>query len=93
MTYDDLTRLKGINQDRAIYFDSTVPRYLEESAEYANFVMLASMDPADFAEILTLEDANRNFALLESWPKQAKMAAAGEWTQLEALQATLPDWD
>ena len=93
MEFDDLTRLKGINQDRAIYFDSTLPRYLEETAEYANFAMLASMDPADFAEILTLEDANRNFVLLESWPNQAKLAATGDWEALEKLQATLPDWD
>ena len=53
MSYDDLRRIKGINIERAIYFDSTVPRYLEETAEYATFAMLASLYPADFAEMLS----------------------------------------
>ena len=93
MTFDDLTRIKGINQDRAIYLDSTVPRYLEETAEYANFAMLASMHPADFAEMLRMDEVNRNSVLIGSWPKQAKLAAAGDLDTLEKLQATLPDWD
>ena len=93
MSYDDLRRIKGINTERAIYFDSTVPRYLEETEEYATFAMLASLYPADFAEMLSQEDADRNETLINSWPMQARLAAAGEWTALEKYQATLPGWD
>lgn len=93
MIYDDLRRIKGINTDRAIYFDTNVPRYLGEAAEYATYDMLASLYPADFAEMLSMDEANLNATLLESWPKQAKLAASADWDALEKLQATLPDWD
>jgi len=93
MTFDDLRRIKGINANRAIYLDSTVPRYMEEAEKYVDFEMISTMEGADFAEILSVDDADRNAELIESWPAQAKLAAAGDWDALEELQATLPDWD
>ena len=91
-TFDDLTRIKGINTDRAIYFDETIPRYREETAEYATFEMLSKLSPADFAEMMNIEEANLNSTLVDSWPKQAELAATGKWDELKKYQATLPEW-
>ena len=65
MTFDDLRQIKGINNERAIYFDSNVPRYLEIEAEYATFEMLASLLPAEFAEMLSVDEADRNVAAVQ----------------------------
>ena len=53
------------------------------------FAQLANTSVNQIAEIM--EDAGPRYRLtgpelLESWPQQAKLAAAGKWDELEALQ-------
>ncbi len=90
MTYDEFSRIKGLN-DTDVYWEEWVPRRLEAD-EIATFEMLSQVHPADFAEMLG-EAADLNYELVNSWPKQAELAAAGKWDELEKYKAELPEWN
>lgn len=87
--YDDLTIIKGI--------DRSMERYLRQNpyerlAGVPTFKVLAKIYPGDIAEVLNEETVIANGDLIDSWPKQAKLAAAGKWDELEKYKNTLPDW-
>lgn len=74
---DDLTKIEGIGPKAA---EALV------SAGIVSYAKLADADPEEIKEILT--EASSRLAHLEpaSWPKQAQMAADGEWDELKAWQ-------
>ncbi|WP_285652016.1 30S ribosomal protein S2 [Allomuricauda sp. NBRC 101325] len=74
---DDLTKIEGIGPKAA--------EALVESG-IVSFSDLASADTDDIKSVLT--EASSTLAHLDptSWPKQAKMAAAGEWEELQEWQ-------
>jgi len=74
---DDLKKVEGIGPKAA---EALV------NAGIDTFAKLSKTEPAKIKEILT--DASSNMAHLEpgSWPKQAKMAADGNWDELKEWQ-------
>lgn len=74
---DDLTKIEGIGPKAA---EALV------GAGIVSYAKLADADPEEIKEILT--EASSRLAHLEpaSWPKQAQMAADGEWDELKAWQ-------
>jgi hypothetical protein len=48
---------------------------------------LAKTEPAHLKEVL--DQAGINLADPSTWPEQAKLAAAGQWAELEAMQDNL----
>jgi predicted flap endonuclease-1-like 5' DNA nuclease len=75
---DDLTKIEGIG-----------PRIAKalNKAGINTYADLAKSTPAKLNEI-TLA-AKINTAVEDSWPKQAKLASAGKWTELTQLQNEL----
>ena len=74
---DDLTKIEGIGPKAAeALVESGITTYAE----------LAKADADDIKETLT--EASSTLAHLDptSWPKQAKMAADGEWDELKEWQ-------
>lgn len=71
---DDLSRLWGIG-----------PKItgLLNQAGIVSYAQLAQADPARLQEILLAGGAR--LAKPESWPEQARLAAAGRWDELQAL--------
>jgi small subunit ribosomal protein S2 len=74
---DDLTKIEGIG-----------PKAAEALTEagLATYAALAAADPEKIKDLLT--ESSSHLAHLDpgSWPKQAKMAADGEWDALNAWQ-------
>lgn len=75
---DDLTLIEGIG-----------PRVQEvlRSAGVRRLSQLARMTPAQIKKLLVA--AGNRISNPETWPEQARLAAAARWDQLKALQATL----
>ena len=80
VTPDDLKRIEGIGPKIA---------ELLNGAGIVTFTQLAAADPADLEKILAEGGARFQLADPASWSRQAKLAAAADWTALEALQDTL----
>ena len=76
---DDLTRIEGIG-----------PKYRDALIEmgYDTFDKIAALDYDQLADVLQ-EAGMRKSAAMETWPEQAKLAAAGEWEALDKLQEAL----
>ncbi len=74
---DDLTKIEGIGPKAA---EALIQAGLN------TYEALSGADPEEIKEMLT--EASSRLAHLDpgSWPKQAKMAADGEWEALEAWQ-------
>ena len=77
---DDLTKIAGIGRKVAT---------LLENAGIATFAKLAASSADDIAKILAT--AGKPYAEIDptTWPEQAKLAAAGKWDELKALQDEL----
>jgi len=75
---DDLTRIEGIGP--------VISRRFQE-AGIATFAQLAAADVDHLKQILL--DAKLRLANPETWPEQARLAVAGDWDALAALQADL----
>jgi large subunit ribosomal protein L17 len=76
---DDLTVIEGIGPK--------IARTLE-AAGIGTFRELASAEVSRLVEILS-QDRNLRMHNPESWPEQARLAAAGEWAALQTMQAGL----
>jgi DNA-directed RNA polymerase subunit beta' len=76
---DDLQRIEGIGPK--------IAGVLRENG-ISTYAQLAEADGGRLAQILEEADLGR-LADPSSWPEQAKLAAAGDWAALEALQDRL----
>jgi predicted flap endonuclease-1-like 5' DNA nuclease len=76
---DDLKRIEGIGPKIANLFHGT---------GITTFNQLAAADVSELRAILAAAGL-AGLADPSSWPEQAHLAAAGQWAELEALQATL----
>ncbi len=78
---DDLKKIEGIGPK--------IASILAESG-YETFAKLAKADPEKIREIL-LEKGGKRYAMHDptTWPKQAEMAAAGQWDELKKWQDEL----
>ncbi|HNT53258.1 MAG TPA: hypothetical protein PKG95_01015 [Anaerolineaceae bacterium] len=75
---DDLTAIEGIGpKTAAVLVAMGITRYQT----------LAAANPVDLK--LVLRSAGLNFGDPTTWPEQARLAAAGEWTALKSYQDTL----
>jgi predicted flap endonuclease-1-like 5' DNA nuclease len=75
---DDLKRIEGIGPKiSSILSDNGI----------ATFAALAATDTGRLEEIL--DQAGINLAVPDTWPEQARLAAAGQWEELETLQENL----
>ncbi len=77
---DDLTKIVGVNK-KAIAL-------LNHSSVFT-FKELGKCTAKQLQLILADADKNTKFKNPATWSKQAKLAAAGKWQELEALQKTL----
>ena len=77
---DDLTRIEGIGAQIAS---------LLVAAGIDTFDALSKAKPAALKAILTAAGVSAKTHDPANWPKQAKLAAAGTWEKLQALQASL----
>jgi hypothetical protein len=77
---DDLTKIEGIGKKIA---------EILTASGIASFEILAKATPKKLRAIL--DDAGKKFKTHDpgTWPKQAKLAAAGKWPELKKLQAEL----
>jgi len=75
---DDLTRLEGIGPK--------ISKLLQDRG-ITTFIQLAETDVERLRQIL--HEANLRMADPSTWPEQAKLAAAGRWEALDALQKQL----
>lgn len=77
---DDLTKIEGIGKQIAAVL---------VKAEINTYALLAKSTTKKLKEIL--ETAGTKFKMHNpgSWPRQAKLAAAGKWEELQLLQNTL----
>ena len=78
LTGDDLTRIEGIGPK--------ISRTLLD-AGVTTFAQLAALTPEQISEMLRA--AKIRLAATDSWPEQARLAAAGQWDDLKALQEQL----
>lgn len=77
---DDLKRIEGIGPKIAD---------LLNQAGIFTYAQLAAAAVADLNQILEKAGPRYELADPASWPQQAKLAAVGDWTALDALQETL----
>jgi hypothetical protein len=77
---DDLTKIEGIGKKIA---------EILTAAGIASFEILAKTTPKKLRIIL--DDAGKKSKAFDpaTWPKQAKLASAGKWSELKKLQAEL----
>ena len=75
---DDLKRIEGIGPKISIVLAAT---------GITTFGQLAGADVGRLQQVLT--DAGMTLADPGSWPEQARLAAAGDWTALQKLQDEL----
>ncbi|RLD05883.1 MAG: hypothetical protein DRI56_08805 [Chloroflexota bacterium] len=75
---DDLTKIKGIGPkiSEALY-----------SQGICFYSQIALMSETDLREFLS--EAGMRLAKYSTWPKQARLAALGEWERLGELQAAI----
>lgn len=78
LTGDDLTRIEGIGPK--------ISRTLLD-AGVTTFAQLAALTPEQISGMLRA--AKIRLAATDSWPEQARLAAAGQWDDLKALQEQL----
>lgn len=78
LTGDDLTRIEGIRPK--------ISRTLLD-AGVTTFAQLAALTPEQISGMLRA--AKIRLAATDSWPEQARLAAAGQWDDLKALQEQL----
>lgn len=77
---DDLTKIEGIGPKiKELLHNGGIP----------SFEALASAAPADIKKILVAAGPRYKMHDPGSWPRQAKLAAAGDWKALEKLQDEL----
>ncbi len=78
--YDDLQRVEGIG-----------PKIegLLQAAGIHSFLQLADADTERIQQILTAAGERYRLADPQSWAEQARLAAAGRWDELQALQDQL----
>jgi predicted flap endonuclease-1-like 5' DNA nuclease len=76
---DDLKKIEGIGPK--------IERILHQAGIFT-FAALAATDVAKLEKIVR-EDAGIRIAFPDTWPEQGRLAAAGEWAALEALQDEL----
>ena len=74
---DDLTKVEGIGPKAA---EALVEAGIKTYAD------LSTQDPEKIKEILAAKSARLTHLEPGSWPKQAAMAAAGQWDELKAWQ-------
>ena len=72
---DDLTRIWGIGKSAAAQL---------QAAGFVTFSQLATLDKAQLVELL-----GSQWMKMETWPEQARLAAAGDWQALDTLQNEL----
>lgn len=77
---DDLTKVEGIGPK---------VKELLHKAGISTFAELAKRTPEDLDEILDAAGSIYRAMDASSWPKQAGLAAAGKWEELEKLQEEL----
>lgn len=77
-TGDNLTRIEGIGPK--------ISRTLHD-AGVTTFAQLAALTPEQISGMLRA--AKIRLAATDSWPEQARLAAAGQWDDLKALQEQL----
>jgi len=77
---DDLTKVEGIGPKISEIF---------QTSGILTFADLAGKSEDDLKEILAAAGSRYASKNPASWPKQAKMAAEGQWEELEAYQAKL----
>ncbi len=77
---DDLTRIEGIGPKTAT---------LLHEAGITSFDALADSTTEQLEAILDAGGARFNLAVPDTWPQQARLAAAADWAQLETLQKAL----
>jgi predicted flap endonuclease-1-like 5' DNA nuclease len=77
---DDLTKVEGIGKKIA---------ELLVKDGISSFELLGKATQKKLKEILAAAGPRYSIHVPTSWPKQAKLAAAGKWEQLETLQADL----
>ena len=77
---DDLTKIEGIGKKIA---------EILTASGIASFDILSKATPKKLRAIL--DEAGKKFKTHDpaTWPRQAKLAAAGKWTELKKLQAEL----
>ena len=75
---DDLKRIEGIGPK--------ISTVLQE-AGIRTFAQLAEIDMSRLEQII--KEGGIRIAYPRTWPEQARLAAAGEWAELEALQGDL----
>lgn len=77
---DDLTKIEGVGKKIA---------EILTAAGIASFEILAKATPKKLRTIL--DEAGKKFKTHDpaTWPKQAKLAAAGKWTELKKMQSEL----
>lgn len=77
---DDLTKIEGIGKKIA---------EILTASGIASFELLAKATPKKLRTVL--DDGGKKFKTHDpsSWPKQAKLAAAGKWVELKKLQAVI----
>ena len=76
---DDLARLHGIGPKIASIL---------QAAGIKTYAQLAKKTPKQLEQILT--EANVRLANPETWPEQARLAAAGDWDGLKAYLSQMP---
>jgi predicted flap endonuclease-1-like 5' DNA nuclease/heat shock protein HslJ len=77
---DDLTRIEGIGPKISSIL---------AAAGINSFSELGNRSYDDLKRILEAADLRGSYGDPTTWPEQARLAAAGSWAELEALQATL----
>jgi predicted flap endonuclease-1-like 5' DNA nuclease/heat shock protein HslJ len=77
---DDLTRIEGIGPKISSIL---------AAAGINSFAELGNASYDDLKRVLEAADLRGSYADPTTWPEQARLAAAGKWAELEALQDTL----
>lgn len=78
--HDDLTKIEGVGKKIAEIL-------VQEGI--TDFAVLAKATPKQIKAILEAAGSRYKVHNPTTWPKQAKLAAAGKWEELKALQAEL----
>lgn len=79
-SYDDLTKIEGIGPKIA---------ELLRKDGYRSFEDIAGADPQDLKAVLDEAGSRYKMHETKSWPKQARMAADGDWKKLARMQDKL----
>jgi large subunit ribosomal protein L21 len=77
---DELTKIEGIGPKIAVVLNTN---------GITTFAQLAKADPAAMQDMLKKSGGRFNMAKPDTWPQQAELAAAGNWTALKKLQDEL----